>query len=86
MFNTDEGREVGLSYFRQRGLNEAVINKFHLGYALERSNALYASAMEKGFTEDNLVTAGLCIRTDSNRVYDRFKGRVIYPVFSLRAR
>ncbi|WP_290100096.1 DNA primase [uncultured Muribaculum sp.] len=83
LFNTDEGREVGLSYFRQRGLNEAVINKFHLGYALERSNALYASAMEKGFTEDNLVTAGLCIRTDSNRVYDRFKGRVIYPVFSL---
>ncbi len=83
LFNTADGREIGLSYFRQRGLNDTVIKKFRLGYALERSNALYQAATEKGFKEENLVTAGLCIRTDNGRVYDRFKGRVIYPVFSL---
>lgn len=83
LFNTDDGREIGLSYFRHRGLNDAVIKKFRLGYAMERSNALYQAATEKGFKEENLVTAGLCIRTDNGRVYDRFKGRVIYPVFSL---
>ena len=83
LFNTDDGREIGLSYFRHRGLNDAVIKKFRLGYAMERSNTLYQAATEKGFKEENLVTAGLCIRTDNGRVYDRFKGRVIYPVFSL---
>ncbi|MCM1021554.1 MAG: DNA primase [Muribaculum sp.] len=83
LFNTDDGREIGLSYFRERGLSDASIKKFRLGYASEKSTELFNAAIEKGFKEENLVTAGLCVKTDNGRIYDRFKGRVIYPVFSL---
>ena len=80
---TDDGRNIGLTYLQQRGVNEAMIKRFHLGYALERSTALYDEAKRKGYNEKYLVDTGLCIRTDTGRVYDRFKGRVIFPVFSV---
>ena len=80
---TDDGRNIGLTYLQQRGVNEAMIKRFHLGYALERSTALYDEAKRKGYNEKYLVDTGLCIRTDAGRVYDRFKGRVIFPVFSV---
>lgn len=81
--DTDDGRDIGLSYFRQRGLSDAAIRKFHLGYALDRPTALLDAAVKAGYAVDRLVDTGLCIRNDAGRVYDRFKGRVIYPVFSL---
>ncbi|MDE7397830.1 MAG: DNA primase, partial [Muribaculum sp.] len=81
--DTDDGRDIGLSYFRQRGLSDAAIRKFHLGYAIDRPTALLDDARSAGYSVDRLVDTGLCIRTDDGRVYDRFKGRVIYPVFSL---
>ncbi len=80
---TDDGRNIGLTYLQQRGVSEAMIKRFHLGYALERSTALYDEAIRKGYNEKYLVDTGLCIRTDTGRVYDRFKGRVIFPVFSV---
>lgn len=80
---TDDGRNIGLTYLQQRGVSEAMIKRFHLGYALERSTALYDEAKRKGYNEKYLVDTGLCIRTDTGRVYDRFKGRVIFPVFSV---
>ncbi len=80
---TQDGRDIGLTYFLDRGMNEASIKKFHLGYALERSDALLRDAVQKGYNADYLVKTGLCIRTDSGRIYDRFKGRVIFPVFSI---
>ena len=83
---TDEGRTIGLSYFRERGINDAMIERFHLGYAMERSTAFYDKAIAKGFTEKYLIDTGLCIKNDSGRVYDRFKGRVIYPVHSVSGR
>lgn len=78
-----DGKAVGLAYFRERGINDAMIARFHLGYALERSNALYDAAKAQGFDERFLVDTGLCIRNEQGRVYDRFKGRVIYPVHSI---
>jgi DNA primase len=81
--DTDDGRNIGLTYFRQRGVNDAMIKRFRLGYAMERSTALYDDATHKGYKEKYLVDTGLCIRTDAGRVYDRFKGRVIFPVFSV---
>lgn len=81
--DTDDGRDIGLSYFRQRGLSDAAIRKFHLGYAIDRPTALLDAAVKAGYAVDRLVDTGLCIRNDAGRVYDRFKGRVIYPVFSL---
>ncbi len=83
---TEDGRNIGLSYFRERGINESMIKKFHLGYALERKDDLLNKAIAAGFKEKYLVDTGLCIKTDDGRVYDRFKGRVIYPVHSLSGR
>lgn len=84
--DTPDGRNIGLAYFRERGINDAMIAKFHLGYALERSDDFYSKARTAGYDTDVLVETGLCIRTDSGRIYDRFKGRVIYPVHSLSGR
>lgn len=78
-----DGIAIGLSYFRERGINDAAIKRFRLGYSLERRNALYNAAIKRGYSEKYLVETGLCIRNDRNEVYDRFKGRVIYPVFSV---
>ena len=78
-----DGKAIGLAYFRERGINDAMVARFHLGYALERTNALYEAATAKGFDERFLVDTGLCIRNDRGQVYDRFKGRVIYPVHSI---
>lgn len=83
---TDDGRDIGLAYFRERGISDAMVKRFHLGYSTEKSDGLRATAVNAGFREDILVETGLCIRTDSGRVYDRFKGRVIYPVHSLSGR
>ncbi|WP_295732274.1 DNA primase [uncultured Muribaculum sp.] len=83
LHDTDDGRNIGMTYLQQRGVSEAMIKRFRLGYALERSTALYDEAMRKGYNEKYLFDTGLCIRTDTGRVYDRFKGRVIFPVFSV---
>lgn len=83
MTETQEGRDVGLSYFRYRGISDQMIERFHLGYSPESRDALYRRALERGYSEDYVVATGLCYRTDDGRVTDRFRGRVIYPVLSL---
>lgn len=81
--DTIDGRDIGMSYFRERGINPASIKKFHLGYALDKSADLLDAAHKQGFSDETLVATGLEISTDDGRMYDRFKGRVIYPVLSL---
>lgn len=83
LYNTPDGRDIGLSYFLERGLSEASIKKFRLGYALEGRNILLDAATKAGYQEKFLIESGLCIKTDQGKVYDRFKGRVIFPVFSI---
>lgn len=80
---TQEGRDIGLSYFRYRGISDAMVECFHLGYAVEGRDALFATALERGYSEKYLLSTGLCSRTDDGRVFDRFRGRVIYPILSL---
>ncbi len=80
---TDDGRDIGLAYFRERGINDAMIRRFHLGYSLDRRDDLYRTATAKGFSEKFLTATGLCYRTDRGAVNDRFRGRVIFPVFSI---
>lgn len=85
--STDDGRDIGLAYFRERGINEQMIERFKLGYSLDRGDALYKEALAKGYDEKHLLTAGLCARSEkTGTVYDRFRGRVIYPVFSVSGR
>lgn len=82
LYETEDGRDIGLSYFHERALNDQTIKKFHLGYALERSDTLLKDAVKNGFTEENLIKTGLCAKSERG-VYDRFRGRVIYPVHSI---
>ncbi len=84
--DTEDGRAIGLSYFRERGISDAMIKRFHLGYAQDRPDDLYKKAIAAGFTERHLVETGLAIKTERGTLYDRFKGRVIYPVHSLSGR
>lgn len=83
LVDTDDGRDIGLAYFRERGINDAMIKKFHLGYALEKKDELYAAAIAKGYDEKFLLDTGLCYKTDRGQAIDRFRGRVIYPVFTV---
>lgn len=81
--DTAEGRDVGLSYFRNRGLSDAAIKRFRLGFAPEQRDALSREAMAKGYSEKLLTETGLCSKSDRGTLYDRFRGRVMFPVFSV---
>ncbi len=80
---TQEGSDVALSYLYSRGVTQAAISRFHLGYALDAPSPLYDAAMRKGFDADTLTETGLCGKDNRDgRPYDRFRGRVIFPVLS----
>lgn len=82
LWETDEGKSIGLSYFRERGFTDETIQKFELGYSLDEWNALENDARERKYSIDLLEKAGLIIKNDQ-RQYDRFRGRVIFPVYSV---
>lgn len=86
LLDTEDGRDIGLAYFRERGISDAMISRFHLGYASEKPDDLVSKALKEGFSEKVLTDTGLVIRTDRGTLYDRFKGRVIYPVHTLSGR
>ena len=83
MNSTDEGRAVGLSYFRGRGFTDEIIEKFGLGYCLDKSDAMTLSALQGGYKADFIEKCGLGSRRDNGTWYDRFRGRVIFPVHTL---
>lgn len=80
---TTQGHDIGLAYFRERGINDAMIEKFKLGYALDSRDELLRAARLKGYKDENLLTTGLVGKSDRGELYDRFRGRVIYPVFKV---
>lgn len=80
---TEEGQNVGLSYFRERGLSPETIEKFGLGYSREERDALTKAALADGFALERLVTTGLSIQYDDKPALDRFRGRVIFPIRNL---
>ena len=81
--DTPDGREIGLAYFRERGINEWAIKRFHLGYSLDKRDDLLSAAKAQGFNEKYLLDTGLCAKSERGTVYDRFKARVMYPVFTI---
>lgn len=90
LWTTDEGRAVGMSYLRERGLREDTIRKFQIGYSPERAT-LWAAAKQAGYQDKYLVNdpdnephigTGVCLKSQDGRLYDRFRGRVIFPFFS----
>ncbi len=79
---TDEGKSVGLSYFRGRGFRDDIISKFDLGYSPEKRDALTNEAVKQGYKLEYLEKTGLTIVRDDYKA-DRFRGRVMFPIHSL---
>ena len=86
LLNTEQGKAIGLQYFRSRGFRDDTISRFQLGYALPERDALARAAVAKGFKEEFLITTGLCYRRDDGRLQDRYAGRVIFPVHTVTGR
>ncbi|MBE8722107.1 DNA primase [Sphingobacterium pedocola] len=86
LWNTDIGNSIGLSYFKERGYREDIIKKFDLGYSPDVWTALVEEAKKSGFQEGYLTEIGLAIERDDKSLYDRFRGRVIFPIHNLTGR
>ncbi len=83
LWKRDEGKAVGLSYFKERGFRDDVIKRFGLGYSLESYDALAKVSMERGYKREFLLKTGLCTERQDGSLVDRFRGRVIFPVHTL---
>ena len=84
--STEEGRTIGLSYFKSRGLEEETIKKYGLGWAPRSRHALLDYAKSAGYKEEYLIDTGLCVKHDDGKLSDRFFDRVIFPVHSVSGR
>jgi DNA primase len=85
LLNTEEGKAIGLSYFKERGFTTETIHKFSLGYSPETWDAFTKEALGKGYKLEFLESTGLTIPKD-DRPFDRFKGRVMFPIQSMSGR
>ena len=90
LWDTQEGQAIGLSYFRERGLRDDIIRKYQLGYSPEHGNPLAAALKKKGFKEefitnnvDTKIGVGVVGKSEDGRLYDRFRDRVIFPIFTV---
>lgn len=86
MLTTDEGQAIGLSYFKERGFAQDTIKKFGLGYSPENWDALTKEALGQAYKLEFLEKTGLTILREDGRHFDRFKGRVMFPIQSMSGR
>ena len=89
LWDSAEGKAVGMAYLRQRGIREDIIKKFQLGYSPERAK-LWEEAKKAGYHDtylvndvDTLIGTGVCLKDEKGHLFDRFRGRVIFPFFSV---
>ncbi len=85
LLNDNEGKTIGLSYFKERGYREDTIKKFQLGYSLDQWEAFTKVALDKEYKLEYLEKTGLTI-VKTDKQFDRFKGRVIFPIHSMSGR
>ena len=90
LWETAEGKAIGLSYFRERGLQDETIHRFGLGYSPAKGNPLTEALQKKGFAERFIVSdtesgigTGLVGKSEDGRLYDRFRDRVIFPIHTI---
>lgn len=87
IWETEEGINIGLSYFKERELSEATIRKFHLGFSPEQKNAFTQFALDKGYSKEILEKSGLSIFPENaTNGIDRFRERVIFPILNYSGR
>ena len=82
MKNDEEGQSVGMSYFRERGFRDAIVEKFQLGYCLNQRDAFVQYALKNGYSKELLLSIGLASGNEE-RLYDKYQGRVIFPIHNL---
>ncbi len=82
LHNSDEGKSIGLSYFKERGFTEETIKKFELGYTKEIWDGLLNEAVAKGYNKELLAEAGLIVDKEG-KTYDRFRSRVMFPIHNI---
>ena len=85
LWNTDEGKTIGLEYFRERGYFDPIIEKFHLGYSPSKWDAFTTHAKQNGYADDLLEQIGFSIKGQKG-LYDRYHGRVMFPIHNLTGR
>ena len=90
LWDTPEGQAIGLSYFRERGLRDDIIRKYQLGYSPEKGNPLAKALKDNGFKDefitnnvDTKIGVGVVGKAEDGRLYDRFRDRVIFPIFTV---
>ena len=86
LLRTEQGKSIGLSYFKERGFREDVIEKFDLGYCLDQWDAFTQEALKKGYELDYLEKTGLTVVKENGKHFDRFKSRVMFPIHSMSGR
>ena len=92
LWKSQLGKAIGLSYFKERGFTEETIEKFNLGYCLDQWDGFTMAALDKGYQLNYLEKTGLTIvkedagSPNNPRKFDRFKGRVLFPIHSMSGR
>lgn len=86
LLETEEGKSVGLSYFKERGFHNHTIKKFELGYCRKTRDSFTSQALGKGYKEKYLVDTGLTIKREDGTYFDRFSERVMFPIHNLMGR
>jgi DNA primase len=86
LLDTDEGKSIGLSYFKERGFSTETIKKFELGYSPDQWEAFTGTAIREGYQQQFLEESGLSVKRDNGTLYDRYRGRVMFPIHSFTGR
>jgi len=86
LLETDEGKAIGLSYFKERGFTTDTIKKFELGYSPDQWEAFTGQAIKEGYQPEFLIDSGLSVKRDSGNLYDRYRGRVMFPIHTAAGR
>src|SRR6201996_2258967 len=86
LLETEECKNIGLSYFKERGFNTETIKKFELGYSPDQWEAFTGQAIKESYQEEFLVESGLSVKRDNGTLYDRYRGRVMFPIHGFTGR
>jgi DNA primase len=86
LHDDEEGKMIGLSYFEERGFRPEIIKHFKLGYSKDSWDGFYTSAKKHGFDDELLIASGLVKQSEQGKIYDAYRGRVIFPIFALNGK
>ncbi|RKR81336.1 DNA primase [Mucilaginibacter gracilis] len=86
LWETEAGQSIALSYYKERGFTDATIRKFELGYSPDQWEAFSSQALKEGYQQEYLEETGLSVKRENGTLYDRYRGRVMFPIFNFTGR